>query len=81
MCCAGFGSICQCIVVGDHLDVLSCAYSTSERLYEHIYTRTSSTTLKKMKTVLGFHFGETPNENRGWILKFIMDIKYFFIFL
>ena len=28
-----------------------------------------------MKTVFGFHFGETSNENRGRFLKFIMDIE------
>ena len=72
---ADFGSICYFIVVGDDLDVLFCAYSTSERFYELVNAlRTSSTTIKKMKTVFGFHFGGFANENRGRFLKFIMDM-------
>ena len=35
---ADFGSICRFIVVGYDHDVLSCAYSTSERFYVHVNT-------------------------------------------
>ena len=35
---ADFGSICHLVVVGYDHDVLSCAYSTSERFYVHVNT-------------------------------------------
>ena len=74
---ADCGSICHFIVVGDDLDVLFCAYSTSERFYELVNTlRTSSTTIKKMKTVFGFHFGGFANENRGRFSFFTLDIDF-----
>ena len=71
---ANFGSICHFIVVDDDLNMLSLAYSNSERFYGHVHTpRTSLTTTTKMKTVFSFHFGKTPNENQGRFLKSIME--------